>query len=489
MPVSWLFRGGPILTQRTVGEEAEALAVEGDRIAAVGRAGEVSALAGASTRIVELEGRALVPGFVDAHCHFVQWSVGLLRLDCARLADADELLQLVAERVKMTPAGGMVVGHSWDESTWRDKKLPDLAKLDAISGAHPVILLRVDRHGALANTNAMRRAGIDVGKYPTGFVSEPDYVKLERAIDPSIATKTSAVGRGLAKANAAGVTSAGVIVRVDDAPALAALGDKATLRSFLYLEEGAQRVQSAFVEPRGVKVYADGSLGSRTAALSRPYADAPAERGRLVHSQERLVSFAHRAGRGREQPAFHAIGDAAVDLVLTAFEKAEFGRDVRPRIEHMESFDVDDVLRLAAVGGIASMQPNFTALWGQPGAMYEQRLGAERALALNRLRLIVDGGARLAFGSDDLPLDPLFGIRAAVSGPTPAHRLTVDEALFAYTAGSAYACRVEGRVGSLSQGGAADLVVLSTDPRRALDKTRVDMTLFNGQLVHETVKA
>ena len=486
---SLLFHNGTILTMDKARPTATALAVVGNRVAALDD--DATALRSPRTRVIDLRGRALVPGFVDAHNHFVQYGLRLLRLDLSHAQDKDDLLQAVRERAQMTPGDGWVVGHSWDEAKWRSRALPTQDELDRAAGGKRALLARVDRHGGLATTPALREVGIASGP----FVVEEEYVKLTKLTTPSLGTLAKAIAQATRRAHELGVTSSHVICHGDDFAALQAAREAGTLGvrvSCLVGEDlfdhavglGARRgLGDAWVRLLGLKLYADGSFGSRTAAISFPYLDGGGE-GVFMHAPGRLEALVKRAKQAGLQVAVHAIGDRAARRVVDAFEAAGVGPADRARIEHLELADDADVKRAASMGVVASVQPNFTGEWGHKGGMYEQRLGWDKARALNRYRAYLDAGLPLAFGSDDMPLGPLYGMRSAVQAPEPQQRVEPLEALRAYTAGAAWAGFAEDEVGTLRPGMLADLALLSGDPRASLD-LRVEMTVVDGRVAFE----
>ncbi|HEX2021379.1 MAG TPA: amidohydrolase [Candidatus Thermoplasmatota archaeon] len=486
-----LFENGPVLTQDKRQPESDALAVVGNRIAALGE--EARALRGPSTRVVDLAGRALVPGFVDAHNHLVSYGVRLMRLDLSRARGRADLLESVRERARMTPSDGWIVGHSWDESAWEDPALPSQEELDAAAGGRAALLARVDRHGGLASSAALAKAGLAGGP----FVVEHEYDKLVRLATPTLATLVKGVQAATRRAHELGITSSHVICAGEDLAALQAAREAGALgvRVSCYVEEahlehaaalGVRRgLGDAWVRVMGVKLYADGSFGSRTAAISFDYKDRPGERGMLLHPEGRLEALVARAKEKGLQVAVHAIGDRTARRVLDAFEMARVGPADRARIEHLELVDDADVARAARMGVVASVQPNFTGEWGHRGGMYETRLGWDRARRLNRFAGYQAAGVPVAFGSDDMPLGPLHGMRCAAEAPEKEQRVGVEEALRAYTAGAAWAAFAEEEVGTLREGALADLVVLSRDPRAGLDGVDVDLTVVDGRVVHE----
>ncbi|MEA3201074.1 MAG: hypothetical protein QOE90_2502 [Thermoplasmata archaeon] len=491
MHADLLFLDGPVLTQDARRPVSDALAVVGNRIAALGA--EARALRGPATRVVDLRGRALVPGFIDAHNHLVSFGMRLMRLDLARVEDKAELLAALAERAGMTPAEGWIVGHSWDEAKWRDPALPTQEELDRAAGGRKALLSRVDRHGGLATTAALRAANVQAHG---PFVAEADYDPLVRATAPTLQTLVKAVAAASRRAHELGVTSSHVMCGGEDFAALQAARDQGALgvraSCFVYEEHldaaiqlGARRgLGDAWVRLLGLKLFADGSFGSRTAAISFPFRDG-AGNGMFVHPEGRLESLVKLAREKHLQVAVHAIGDRAARRVLDAFELANVAPAERARIEHLEMAEDHDITRAARMGVVASVQPNFTGEWGHKGGMYEARLGWDHARRLNRFGAYAEAGLPLAFGSDDMPLGPLYGIRSAVEAPEPAQRVGVAQALHAYTAGAAFAGFAEDEVGTLREGLLADLVVLSADPRSDLGAARVAMTVVDGRVVHE----
>jgi len=246
---------------------------------------------------------------------------------------------------------------------------------------------------------------------------------------------------------------------------------------------------SEFVETGAIKSYTDGSFGGRTARLSEPYADAPEETGQWVVDPDELADAVEDATDADYQFTAHAIGDEAVDGVLDAYEtvSATDPGDARHRIEHVEFADDAAIDRLADTGVVASVQPNFLKWAGEDG-LYEARLGPERTAATNRYRDMIDAGVRLAFGSDGMPMDPLLGVHYAVNAPADAQRLSVTEALRAYTRGAAYAGFDENRLGTIETGKRADLVVLDDSPWDRPESIRdvgVAMTVVDGTVVHD----
>jgi predicted amidohydrolase YtcJ len=242
---------------------------------------------------------------------------------------------------------------------------------------------------------------------------------------------------------------------------------------------------SEFVRTGGVKTFTDGSLGARTAKLTEPYADAGDETGQWVVTPAELDDLTERVNDAGFQMTAHAIGDAAIDAVLDAYEQTD-ADPARHRIEHVELPSEEAVKRLADAGAVASVQPNFLK-WAGEGGLYDARLGSERRTRSNPFRELLDAGVPLAFGSDCMPLDPLFGIHQTVNAPAERQRLSTTEALCAYTSGAAYAGFDEHRLGTIEPGKKADFVVLDRSPWETSEVADIDvaMTVVDGDIVHD----
>lgn len=490
-----LFLDGPILTMDKALPATDALAVVGNRIAAVGE--EARRMEGPHTRVVRLGPRCLLPGFVDAHNHFVSYGLRLMRLDLSNVRAKSELLEAVIERAGMTPGDGWVVGHSWDEAKWDDRSLPTQEELDRVAGGRKMLLARVDRHGGLATSAALAAAGVAPEHGP--FVVEHEYARVLALVQPSLPTLVKGISAATRRAHELGVTSSHVICAGLDFAALQAAREAGTLgvRVSCFVEEpllgaaselGARRgLGDPWIRFLGLKLYADGSFGSRTAAIGFDYKDKAGERGMFIHPEGRLEALVKEAKASGLQVAVHAIGDRTARRVISAFELAGVTPADRARIEHLELADDADIDRAARMGIVASVQPNFTGEWGHRGGMYETRLGWDHARRLNRFASYQAAGLPLAFGSDDMPLGPLYGVASAVNAPEKEQRVGVEDALRAYTTGAAWAGFAENEVGMLRPGMLADLVVLSGDPRVAADiaKLGVQMTVVDGRVVHE----
>ncbi|MHB8585205.1 MAG: amidohydrolase [Thermoplasmatota archaeon] len=493
--MSYLFVGR-VWTGNPDVPEAEAVAVRNDKVVAIGSEAACANEVRAARRIEAPEG-LVIPGFHDAHTHIVSHGVRLLRLGLDRTRTVDEVLSSVIERAKMTPADGWIVGYGWDESRFPDRRMPTRAELDRAGGGRPVLLHRVDMHMAVASTAAMRLAGV---YREDGVLREEESQACDAAAKPAPATLAKGIERAVRDSWRLGITSVHAIVSADDLRALVAARQAGSLgvRVGCYIRDAdavaferpdARPAPDAVLRLLGTKLFADGSIGAKTAAVRAGYEGDAAQRGRLLYTEDELASRVRWAKRVGLQPAVHAIGDAAIHAAITAYQKAGFARADRPRIEHVELADDEAIRAMADRGIVASMQPNFVGQWGHAEELYAQRLGKDIIERHNRFRTIVDAGVPLAFGSDHMPYGPLYGIHHAVNGPSPAQRITVEEALSAYTKGAAFAGFGEETSGMLAVGRPADCVVLGRDPRERpsdIESIPICVTMVGGRIVYES---
>jgi hypothetical protein len=520
--------GGVIHTMRADAPRAEAIAVRGDRVVAVGTRAEVQRFVGPATRVVDLHGRAVTPGLVDAHAHLYGLGEALEDLPLRGLASEEAVASAVAAAAKTRALGEWITGRGWDQNRWTPARFPTHAPLDAAAPAHPVVLERVDGHALWLNAAALRAAGIGKetadppgGKILRDAAGEPTGVLVDHAmslVDKAMpAASPSARERRITRAAALAVSLGLTGVHemgIDDGTvevyrALAKSG-KLPLRIFAYLAGGG-RVDSlpsrtpdgdpdgtAMFVLRGIKLFADGALGSRGAALLAPYDDDPGNTGLVLTPPAELARAAKIAAASGFQLAVHAIGDRGNRAVLDAFSSAGAGHGpgLRFRVEHAQVVAPEDIPRFAALGAIASMQPTH-ATSDMPWA--EARLGPQRIRGAYAWRTILATGAHVAFGSD-FPVEetsPLLGLYAAVTrqdaegrppgGFRPEERLTLDEALRAFTVEPAYASFAEAHRGVLAPGFVADLTVFDRPltPDRGLLATRVDLVIVGGKVAHE----
>lgn len=499
---------GRIFTAAPRDPWARGMAIAGDRIGVVGSDAQAERWSGRGTAVVDLGGRVVVPGFIDAHAHMADAAgeIGWVRLDrCRSLERAVSVLAIAA--AAQAP-GTWVVAADWDESKWPERRYPVRDDLDRASRDRRILAVRIDRHMASLNSAALEEVrglvalrGFDVdgtGR-PTGILKEDALNALWDRMGPSEAALDRGLGVVMGRAHRLGITSIHDVVDRRGWQAYQRAHRRGRLRVRVCAMLRDDLLPSAiaaglmtglgdeWLRLGAIKVFSDGSIGARTAALSEPYSDAPHERGLLVHSPGELRSILESAHRASWQTATHAIGDAAIDAVLDALESVDDAAPLtgsRHRIEHYELPTEAALERSRRLGIIASCQPNFIGQWSRPGGMYDVRLGA-RAGRNNPYRRILKARIPLCFGSDGMPYGPLNGIDAAVSAPHGDQALRVDDAIRAYTAGGAYASFEERLKGTLQPGRVADFVVLEGDPfaHPSGQRTKVQSTWIAGRRV------
>ncbi|QLH76154.1 amidohydrolase [Halosimplex rubrum] len=498
-------------------ETAEALAVRDGRIVAVGSAFDVEHLAGVETTVRDCEGRVVLPGFVDAHTHLPMVGRRLVNADLSAADSPGAAVDLLAARAAELDAeegpDRWVLGFGYDESAWADDRYLTADDLDRVDTDRPVAAVREDMHLASLDSVALNRLrGSMPGADVRTRAGEPTGVVVERALDAvwdAIEPDRSAMGRAIRaateRATELGVVGVHDMVRRSVAPAVYRELDRvdelpirvrlnywsdhldAVEELGLRTNHGSDRVRAG-----AIKTYTDGSIGGRTAKLSEPYADADpddneseAATGQWVVDPEELRDLVARADAADLQVTVHAIGDEAIRETLDALAAAD---GARHRIEHAEVLTDELVERIGESDVVASMQPNFLK-WARADGLYAARLGDERRRASNRFADLQEAGADLAFGSDCMPLDPLFGVGQAATAPDDRQRLSVTEALRAYTSGAAYAGFDEDRLGTVEAGTLADLVVLDRSPW-AVDPDEIGAidvrtTLVGGEVVFD----
>jgi predicted amidohydrolase YtcJ len=526
---------GHVWTVDRANPKAEAVAIHGSRIIAVGTDAEIAERIGPSTKRIDAQGKSVLPGFIDSHVHF---SSGGGEISGVQLRDANtpkEFSRRIGEHAKRLPKGEWMLGGTWDHELWAGTPLPSHDWVDALTPDTPVFVNRYDGHMAMANGLALRLAGItretkdppggtivrDKDGNPTGLLKDAAMGLVYRVIPPpSEEQLLRMIHAGMDEARRFGVTSIHDISSTEDVRAyqiLAARGEL-TLRIYCITPlpqwEGPATagIRAGFgddwIHLGALKGFADGSLGSTTALFEQPYNDAPETSGlpnEMMLPEGNMLKMALGADKAGLQLAVHAIGDKANRIMLdiyTEVAKQNGGRaDRRWRIEHAQHLRPEDLARFAQLGVIASVQP-YHAI--DDGRWAEKRIGHERAKTTYAFRTFLDHGVRLAFGSDwtVAPLNPMLGLYAAVTRATldgknsngwfPEQKLTLKESIEAYTMGSAFAEFREKEKGSLTPGKLADVVVLDTDlfsvaPEKIKDAA-VRYTIVGGKVVYEAAK-
>lgn len=513
--------------------QATALAISGNRIVAVGDDDSMQTLAGMRSHVIDMGGRLVIPGLTDAHIHWQGVASGLQSIDVFEVPSKEEALRRVAERARQTPPGEWLYGWGWSQVYWPDWTFPTAADLDAAAPHNPVYLAAKSGHAAWVNSEALRLAGItaatpnppgasferDAAGQPTGILLED--AAMHRVFDliPELTPEQAADLMILAqqRAWAAGLTGLHDFDPPTCLAALQILRERGSLGLRVVKNINAPWIQHAhelglrwgfgdhWLRIGGLKIFADGALGPRTAHMIEPYENEPDNYGIVVTDKEEIYELVSRASTAGLPSAIHAIGDRAVHDVLDVYEtvrQEESGRGVLPsqrrhRIEHVQIIHPNDAHRLGALGVIASMQPIHAT---SDYEMSDQYWG-QRARWSYNWRLQSEAGAVLAFGSDAPvePFDPLKGIYAAVTrrrpdgspGPDgwfPEGRLDMDTALRGFTQGPAYAAGLEHDLGMLAPGFLADLVVLDRDlyavPPDEILETQVLGTMIGGEWKH-----
>ena len=511
--------------------DSSALAVIGDRVARVGTDKEITAMVGPGTRKIDLEGRTVIPGLIDAHLHLMGIGRSLEELDLREIATPEEAVRRVSEAASRAAPGAWIQGRGWDQNLWPAKEFPTASMLDAVTGDHPVAFYRVDGHALWVNTKALESAGIKRGMPdPRGgrvlrdrSTGEPSGVLLDDAMElvrtkipmPEPATKRRWVQLAGARLLASGITSvqdAGVEPEDIDLYKMMVEEGSLPIRVYAMLGGSNRKLPDYFVQARvigygdrrftyrSLKLGVDGALGSRGASLLEPYSDDPKNSGLSTMSGEQVEEITRQALTRGFQVCVHAIGDRANRMVLDRFQSALAAvptPDARLRIEHAQILSPPDIVRFEKLGIVASMQP-IHATSDMPWV--PARLGPDRLAGAYAWKSLLDSSAHLAFGSD-APVEtsnPFKGMFAAVTrqdeklmpegGWLPEQRLTREEALHAYTLGAAYAAFEENEKGTLTPGKLADLVVLDRDffevPDAEIFEISPQMTVLGGKVVY-----
>jgi predicted amidohydrolase YtcJ len=528
--------GARVRTMDGARPEAEAVAVRGNRIVAVGSNEEIRRLAGARTRVVDAAGASVLPGFNDAHVHFLSGGFQLSSVDLRDAPTPREFAERIRRFAEKRPAGRWITGGDWDHERWPNVNgvapLPTRELIDSFTPDRPVFVSRLDGHMALANSYALRLAGVtrDTPDPPGGLIvrdpktGEPTGILKDAAQsfvwkvypEPSFEEKLDAARKASAHAAAHGVTSVQDMSAGSDVGVYQTLLERGELKTRIYAVSplpdwqrlGRVGVRRAFggdmLRIGGLKGFADGSLGSTTALFFEPYLDAPNTRGLPgdeMFPEGAMLKRVEEADAAGLQVMIHAIGDRANDAILSIYEQVskEHGeRDRRFRIEHAQHLRAQDIPRFGRDHVVASMQPYHCI---DDGRWAEKRIGPARAKGTYAFRALLDSGAVLAFGSDwsVAPLDPVLGIYAAATrrtldgknprGWVPEQKITVEEAARAYTVGSAFAEFAEAVKGTITPGKLADLVVLDRDIFKIdpveIEKVRVRLTVMDGRVVYE----
>ena len=532
-PADLIIHNAKIYTVNTKQPRAAAIAIRGQRIAAVGSNADILAMKGSATRVIDAGGATIVPGLHDSHGHFTNFGASLQRLNLRGTTSAEQIAGMVKAAAAKARPGEWILGRSWDQNDWSDKAFPIAAVIDRAAPNNPVYLTRVDGHAGWANSKAMELAGLNKdtkdppgGEIIRGRDGTPTGVLIDRAqglvsgkipdptpdqlVDQMLLADRECRRLGLTMVHDAGTGGQNVDLykRLIDE-------DKLQTRLYVMLRGSLDSLRPHFAKGpvkdykdhrlavRAIKIGADGALGSYGAALLEPYSDRPGTKGLLTTPQEEVYQQTLEASKAGFQTCIHAIGDRGNRVAMDVFERVQKevpgARDLRMRNEHAQILDAAEIPRFAKLNVIASMQATH-ATSDMPWA--PTRLGAARveegAYVWQKL---IKAGALIANGSD-FPVEeanPMLGLFASLTrqqpdgkpagGWQPDQRLSRDETLASFTINAAFAAHAEQDLGSLEPGKLADLVMLSKDvmtvPPREILTTRVLRTIVGGRVVYE----
>ncbi len=504
---------GNIITMDPQKPTATALAVKSYKVLAVGGDDEVVDMIPTAKRVMDLGGKTVIPGFIDAHTHLTSAGVKAAHVQLNKVSSVEEAVQFLKDAASRYPKGEWILGYNWDESMWTKKRFIESKDLDTVSEDHPVMATRICGHLASVNSIGLKKLGIALDQEgvqkdrlgrPTGVLR--DIEEVWEKVRPTGEEIQEGVKVGNKIANEKGITTV-----IDNAA-------RGTLRHIREIETSHQLTTrmivnipveqmdhmislgitsglgSPLVRIGGVKIFTDGSIGAKTAYVAKGYKDEPKNKGMLLFPQKDYEAIVKKAAEHHIQTVTHAIGDEAIEMVIATFENLpdkSMLREQRHRIEHAEMINEYQIRRAVSLGLILSMQPNFVGRWQQPGGLYDDRFEDERVRGMNMFRVALDNGARVCFGSDGMPYSPLYGIWSATTHLNDRVRLTVEEALRCYTMESAYSVFQEHTLGSITVGKRADFVVLSDNilevPVDKIIEIDVEMTVVGGIVEHSSL--
>lgn len=491
---------------------AEAVAIKENRILKVGSTQEIEKLCGKETKVINLNGKTVVPGLIDTHIHVADFGRCLMWLDLTSAGSIKDLQSLLKEKSKQTPAGKWIVGRGWNENQFKEKRLLSLKDLDAASPDNPVILYHGAAYICAANTKALAKAGVtnqttapsggSIDKTATNeltgiFRGSATNLVWQAVAEPTLEELTNAAALACQQIVQAGITSVDwIILSENELSLIQTLHEqgKLPIRVNMIVPHKLLKNASKFkstdllrLRLGGAIIFTDGYLDSKTAALEQPYSDDPNNKGKMMCTQQELASWVEQVLALGLQPVVHAMGDKAVDTALNVIEKAS--KKVRFRIEQVALLNNELVKRLKEQDVVVSVQPKMVptefTVWSAA-----DHLGVERAKWLHPLKTLLNAGVRVAGGSDCPmePLNPFLGMQEAVIRESyPEQRLTVEEALRMYTLDAAYCSNEETVKGSIEEGKLADITVLSNDPSvvptSEIKDIKAEMVVIDGETI------
>lgn len=460
--------------------------------------------------LIDAHGRSVLPAFIDAHTHLIDMAKRVDWIDLSKVNSLEGLKKVLQTIAEKTRKGDWILGYGWDESKWLDeRRYPTKKDLDEVSRDHPIFLRRIDGHMAVANTKALEELkipkgtpgfSVDTKGNPTGVLKEDAFLLAEKRLRISVKSFRKGLRRIVRLAIEKGVVMCHETLSLDDFLLINLLASEwkhfpieiytFILESFMnkLIDLGITREIGAIIRVGGIKIFVDGSIGARTAALYEPYSDDPSTKGMLLMSEDDLLEICRKADKASLQLAIHAIGDRAIDVVLSALKKAQINKENRHRIEHFELVHDECIPEVKNLGIVLSMQPNFIGQWQMPGGMYEKRLGKIRWKSLNPLGKLMKEGLIIAFGSDCMPFDPFFGLWSAVNHPIEENKLSIFDAVKAYTLHSAYAAHIEHITGDIKESNLANIIILNKELRKIKSddilNLRILCMIARGELIY-----
>lgn len=499
---------GNILTMDDSNSRAEAVAIGDGIITYVGANDGAKEYIGPHTEVIDLKGKTLVPGFIDSHVHLVQTGLNTLGIDLSSAANISQCLSLLKKGIENSPKDTVVWGIGLEEIKLKEKRFPTRYELDAVAPDRPLFVSRIEYHTISVNSYTLHLLNLpfnldgmikDSNGLPTGLLCRhASSMARKKLFEMMSGMIQKGVKKAVNNAISRGITT---IVAMEggfmfhDQHAEHLIDFKSSLPvdiEVFYQTTNVDKVIKKGLKRIGGCIFIDGSFGSRTAALSEPYWDDKQNMGRLYFGQEEIDSFVSSAHKSGLQIAVHAIGDRAIEQILSSYEKVleQYpAGDHRHRIEHFEIPTSDQINRAARLGLILSMQPAYEYFWGGEGRMYDVRLGPDRRKRTNPLKTLLNKGLTIAGGSDSdvTPMDPLLGIHGAVNHPNPEERISPYEALKMFTINGAKGVFQEDIKGSIEVNKYADLVLLNASPldvdAENIKEIEVELTIKEGNIL------
>lgn len=486
-------------------------------IFAVGREGEVQVPQ--NSEIINATGKTILPGLIDAHTHFLRMGIRMIRtIDLTGTKSISQAVKMIQEKIGEANKGEWILGRGWDDSKWEDRRFINKFDIDPISEDNPVMLTRICGHMITLNTRALEEVGIRqdtpapqgglIDKTPEGDLTGVlrDAPQLVQPYIPPVNEKVAL--EGLSKAcelalelGCTSIHDAGLEGFDISIYQKALKKDLLKTRVYMMWRHTNMEAMSTLGLQTGygnemlrlgpAKMLIDGSMGAHTAALFEPYADEPSKKGELMMSEEEIFERIRSIHEQGSQLAVHAIGDYAIEIAINAIEKALRSsprKDHRHRIEHCEVLSSNQIERIKTLGIVPSMQPNFVGEWSGPDGLYETRLGRKRLRQNNPYRLLLDEDIRMAFGSDGMPFNPVYGIWSAVNHPIKQSKITLEEAVKGFTLDAAFSSFEEDLKGSVEPGKLADITILDKDlskiPPEEIKDASVYTTIVGGKTLY-----